>query len=489
MKILRYILLSFVLLAFIACDAKTEYPWLDQWGDISGSKPGTGDESDKDSDTDSDDDKDEIENNQIGKSRVVWIDACANFEDYANDESKIDADMKKLKEAGFTHVVVDVRPTNTGVLFKSAIEPALTKVDAWTKSGYRWVNRTATFDYLQAFVNAGKKYGVRVYASINTMVGGCDCGSLGKVGILYEDNSKKSWASQICTSSGVQSCLELSKTGAKFLNPANDEVVAYLLNLLAELASYDITGIILDRCRYDDYDLLSDFSDVSRAKFEEYIGTTASKWPVFNHDQGSTLSSVTTLQAQWMAFRAKNIHDFVEKASERVHAVNPNIEFGAYVGGWYSTYYLSGVNWASPKYNARRSYSWATTDYSTFGYADHCDIMFIGAYASSLSIYGNGEWTMQGFCKNAKNLFCDDVPFIGGPDVGNSSGFNDAWDGNTHKKYPDTYPDPATLMPNIVDACINSSTGGMFFFDLVHIKTYEYLDDIKKGFDKYLETL
>ena len=41
----------------------------------------------------------------------------------------------------------------------------------------------------------------------------------------------------------------------------------------------------------------------------------------------------------------------------------------------------------------------------------------------------------------------------------------------------------------IVDACINASTEGMFFFDLCHIKMYDYWGDIKKAFDKYLETL
>ena len=44
-------------------------------------------------------------------------------------------------------------------------------------------------------------------------------------------------------------------------------------------------------------------------------------------------------------------------------------------------------------------------------------------------------------------------------------------------------------MPQIVDACINSSTDGMFFFDLCHIRMHDYWDDIKRAFDDYLETL
>lgn len=47
--------------------------------------------------------------------------------------------------------------------------------------------------------------------------------------------------------------------GTKFFNPANDDVQNFVLQLLADLAKYDLDGIILDRCRYDDYGLECDF--------------------------------------------------------------------------------------------------------------------------------------------------------------------------------------------------------------------------------------
>ena len=524
MTLLRTIIIALSFLFFTSCEEVKEYPWNDAWNDTeqtdqekpedsensenpedSGDQENPGDAEDPENPGDAEDSENPedpenpgddpeipgedpenpgdaedpqdppVQNN--AKARLVWIDAAANFKDYANSESKIDSDMQRLKETGFTGVIVDVRPTNTGVLFNSSVEAALTRVDAWLTSGYQWVNRTASFDYLQAFIDAGKKHGLDVYASINTMVGGCylTYNNLGPVGLLYDDSSKRSWASVVNTDEGLVNTLDIN-SGTKFLNPANDEVVEYLVNLLAELAEYDLTGIILDRCRYDDNDLLSDFSEVSREKFEEYIGGPVTTWPInFTKNSWGGLTDVTTLHAQWLAFRAKNIHDFIEKASAKVHSVNPDIRFGAYVGGWYSTYFNSGVNWASPNYNAKNSYSWATEDYSRFGYADHCDIMIIGAYASTESVYGSGEWTMQGFCKKAEEKFAGDVPFIGGPDIGNSTGFPGGKQG--------------ALMPSIVDACINASTEGMFFFDLCHIKMYDYWDDIKKAFDQYLESL
>ena len=470
MNIMRKLLLLLSVVALVACEKPDDgYIWNDNWSEEENQKP-----EDKPQDSDKDEPKPETKE---GKARLVWIDAAANFKDYANSEKNIAADMKRLKETGFTGVIVEVRPTTAGLLFKSDVEGPLTQVDAWVTGAYKWLKRTADFDYLQAFIDAGKAEGLDVYAAINTMVGGKQCPyGLGSSGPLFDGSAKKEWASVINTADGLVNCMDMAE-GTKFLNPANDEVVDYLLGILEDLAAYDVKGIILDRCRYDDFELQSDFSEVSRKKFEEYIGKEVKNWPgdVFAPGADKLSSPVSQMQVKWMEFRAKNIHDFMEKASNRVHSVNPDVDFGAYVGAWYSSYYYSGVNWASPNYNAKSAYSWATPAYSSYGYADHCDIMIIGAYASTKSIYGSSEWTMEGFCKRAKNIFAGDVPYIGGPDIGNSTGFENGGQGS--------------LMPKIVDACINNSTEGMFFFDLCHIKMYDYWNDIKKAFDQYLESL
>ena len=473
MKILRSILIILSFAVFVACEVPDDYLWSDDWTEQT-PEPEPGPEEPEQEDPEPVDPTPEM---KAGKARLVWIDAAANFEDYANDADKIASDMARIKETGFTGVIVEVRPTTGGVLFKSDVEGPVTRVDAWVPGAYVWLERKAEFDYLQTFIDAGKDAGLDVYAAINTMVGGKQCPyGLGNNGPLFDGSMKKEWASVVNTADGLVNCMDMGD-GTKFLNPANDEVVEYLLGILEDLAAYDVKGIILDRCRYDDNDLQSDFSDVSRKKFEDYIGEKVVNWPsdVFTPGADKLSSPVSQMQVKWMEFRAKNIHDFMEKASARVHSVNPDIRFGAYVGAWYSSYYNSGVNWASPGYNAKNSYSWATPEYSKYGYADHCDIMIIGAYASTKSIYGSGEWSMQGFCERAKPIFAGDVPFIGGPDIGNSSGFENGGQGK--------------LMPDIVDACINASTEGMFFFDLCHIKMYDYWADIKKAFDQYLETL
>ena len=421
----------------------------------------------------------EVSDSLRANDAYVWVSCEGNWEEFANSRDNIARDIAKLKECGFTDLVVDVRPTNGGVLFKSSHAKPQTRMDCWTNRGYVFINRTADFDYLQTFIDEGHKLGLRVHAVINTFVGGCLCPyGLGSDGMLFEDSSKKSWASVVNTEDGLVSTMDLLDDsvdyGAKFLSPINPEVQDYVLGIIADLAAYDVDGIILDRCRFDDYSLQSDFSDLMKSGFEEYCGKTISNWPsdVMKPGQSAFNGSTTSLQKQWLEFRAKVIHDFVVKAADKVHSIKPEMKFGCYVGGWYSSYYYSGVNWASPKYDPKADgYYWAGNNYKDFGYADHCDYMFIGAYASTGNIYGSGEWTMEGFCKQAKRLFKGDVPFAGGPDIGNGSGFENGGQGD--------------LMDDIVEACMGNSTAGMFFFDLCHIRMHDYWDDIKGAIENY----
>lgn len=417
------------------------------------------------------------------KPRFVWIDAAANFPEYANSKENIERDLKKAKEAGFTDIVVDVRPTMGDVLFKTSAADQVEKLDYWDGPNYKFYERTAGWDYLQAFIDIGHKLGLKVNASINTFVGGNKYPyGLGEQGMLFRDADKKDWATTLNLSDGLVNAMDVTEEqdennlsyGTKFLNPANDDVQQFLLNLVGDLAKYDMDGIFLDRCRYND--LKSDFSEISRKKFEEYIGQKVENFPgdILAPGSSNLPGDYPPLMKQWLEFRAKTIHDFVEKAKQRVKSVNDTIRFGTYVGAWYSTYYDSGVNWASPKYDTSADYDWATPEYKNYGYAPLLDFMLLGAYAAADRIEGTGEWTMQGFCTQAKQLLMGDVKFAGGPDVGNGTGWTDGGQAN--------------LIPKTVDVCINASDG-YFVFDIYHVRKYDYWDGFKKGFQAYLESL
>ena len=412
-----------------------------------------------------------------GKPRYLWIDASANFHYFANDRDRIASDLAKVKACGFTDVIVDVRPTEGTVLYKSNVAPEARRLAAWVNGSYKFVNRTADWDYLQAFIEEGHALGLRVNAAMNTFVGGYHgYYGLENEGPIYSGSIPTSWASVVNDDSGLMSSYDLCSGGTVFLSPTNDDVQEWLLDIIGEIAAYDVDGIVLDRCRFDDYGLKSDFSDSSRSKFEAFYGSAVQNWPsdIFKAGNGSLPSKPSAIQKRWLAFRAKTIHDFVEKASQRVHSVNPEVRFGCYVGAWYSSYYESGVNWASPQYNTSKDYKWADSDYADYGYADHCDFMMLGCYAGVSSIYGSGEWTMQGFAKLGKKLLCGDTVCAGGPDIGNSTGFEN---GGQSAKIPDT-----------VDACIGAADG-YFCFDLCHIRMYDYWDAFKKGFDNYVNSL
>lgn len=415
------------------------------------------------------------------KPCYVWIDMGANFPDYANSRENIKNDLKKIKDCGFTDIVVDVRSTTGDILYKSSFCPQVEYMFAWRDGKYSKFSRTETWDYLQAFIDEGHSLDLRVHAAFNTFIGGRDYN--GGMGMLFRNPSRKKWATYYNTSAGVINAMDMSSqqlgSDHKFLNPANSEVQNYICNLLKDLAKYNLDGIVLDRGRY--WGLLTDFSEISQKQFEQFIGYKISDFPSAIVAPGTTYSTfpqnnLSSLQKDWLAYRAKVIRDFMSKARKAVKEVNTNVKFGVYVGGWYSQYFDVGVNWASSNYDAASNYPWANGKYAKFGYADLMDQILIGAYASPSSVYGNSEWTMQGFCRLAMEKIGGACPIVvGGPDVGN-------WD--PKDKYSQELEEQAVT--NSVKACADQCNG-YFLFDLIHVKNANLWSKVKSGIDQIRE--
>ena len=411
-----------------------------------------------------------------GKPRYVWIDAAANYPFYANDAAYITEDCKRIARMGFTDIIVDVRPGSGDVLFTSSVAPACKRVAAWVNGRYKWVERTATFDYLASFIQAGHAAGLRVNAAINTMVGGYHT-SIGDVGMLYDHPELKAYCSVDNLAGGLTNAMDDPDTGPRFLDPANPDVQTFLLTLLGELAAYEgLDGIVLDRCRYDDNGLDAGYTEAALAGFTTYLGAAPSAWPVLPRGQ-TYVTNPSTLQRNWLTFRCKTIHDFIAAAADKVHAVNKDVRFGVYVGAWFSDYYSSGVNWSSPNYQLAQnetSYKWANANYQKTGFANLLDFIFLGAYAGTSGIHGSGEWTMEGFAKLGAKRLCGEVPFAAGPDIGNGSGFENG--------------KQQALIPDIVNTLLNSSDG-LFIFDLCHIRMFDYWDAFENAISAYLESV
>ena len=396
------------------------------------------------------------------KRCFIWVEGNANFPDYGDSKENIARDLAKVADCGFTDVIVDVRPAGAGgdVLFKTDKCDQVHFMGAYINDVYTRVERSADWDYLQAFIDAGHAAGLRVYAGFNTFCGGHQSG-LGTNGVLFRNAEMRQHATVMNTESGLKSIMDVW-ADEKFFNPVHPTVQNYVIDLLEDLAAYkDLDGIILDRGRFHSFQ--SDFSEYTRNEFEKYIGKSVENWPSdvlpAGHEHYVPVPKPKYFM-EWVEFRAKVIHDFMTRARGTVKAINPDIDFGAYVGGWYEQYYATGPNWASPDYAASYYYpDWATKKYESYGFADQLDVQIIGAYAGYTSIYGGTEWTMQGFCRLAKEK-TKGAPglLIGGPDVGNWN-----FDGKA------TVDQEVTAVTQSVAACANECDG-YFLFDLIHLK-------------------
>ena len=165
---------------------------------------------------------------------------------------------------------------------------------------------------------------------------------------------------------------------------------------------------------------------------------------------------------QGAAFAQAQLRDFVADAVDAVHSVRADLPLGVYVGAWFSEYYRSGVNWTSPKYDLASeepAYAWATLAYQATGFADLVDFMLLGTYCPAANIHGETEKTMDGYAKLGRKRLCGEVPFFAGPDLGNEKGFEKGGRGD--------------LLPEIAGTILPEADG-LFFFDLCHIRAFDY---------------
>jgi len=406
------------------------------------------------------------------KPRILWIEAGASSDYYFESQENIINDCKRIADAGFTQIVVDVRPTSGDVLFKSSVAPVLRQIARWRDGGHKYSPRTADFDYLQAFIDAGHKAGLKVMAGVNMMVGGWWSASAGPEGMVYDHPELKEWCAVDLLPDGnlVNFADNKSTIGGRFLDPTNRDVQEFLLKMLEDLSAYKkLDGIVLDRCRFDDYALDAGYTQSAYKGFSEYLGREPERWPVLKGPGHIWIDwDPDELDVKWLTYRCKVIHDFVAECVETVHAKAPKLKIGVYVGAWFSEYYRSGVNWTSPRYDLakeEKTFWWATPEYQATGFADLVDFLILGAYGPADNIHGDGEWTMEGFAKLGRKRICGDTPFAIGPDIGNGKGFEKGG--------------RADILPEIAQTLLDNSDG-LFVFDLCHIRMFDYWDAFKK---------
>ncbi|NLD24319.1 MAG: family 10 glycosylhydrolase [Bacteroidales bacterium] len=312
------------------------------------------------------------------RTKLMWLDATANIQRF-NNKDTIDYYLTKLKNLGFTDVVVDMRPISGYVMYDSDIAPKLKK---WRGDTIIW-----SFDYMGYYIEKGHSLGLNIQASLNTFVAGHNHFDKG---IIYEED-KLDWASMVYRVDGeiVPITNEKQKYSA-MVNPINPEYQDYIISIFKELVQKypELDGLILDRVRYDGF--MTDFSELSKTKFEEYIGKKLENFPgdiyEWKKDElGNDYPHKGKYYMEWLQWRSQNIYDFMAKAREEVKSVNPDISFGTYTGAWYPSYFEVGVNFASKNYDPSKEFDWATQEYKNTGYAELMDLFTVGNYYTTIT--------------------------------------------------------------------------------------------------------
>lgn len=330
------------------------------------------------------------------KERVMWVEQFPNAKVLVNREA-VSAMIKNVKSADFTAIGLDIKGPEGYVSYRKNDLSHCPYYTA-TSNPKKKVEDTG-FDLLQTVLEEAHAAGIKVYVSFNFFTEGNitthDSAILGQhkdweeIVQRPEDKGK---LLKITESTRGKEAAEGKLVALAFVNPSNKEVQDYqLLHVEEVLKNYNVDGIVLDRCRYDN--LYADFSYASRNAFEDYLAAQGKRLDNFPADAFRIDSLGTMVKGkyfkEWITFRSQTISDFTGRVRNLVdlykNKKNPNLKMAAYVGSWYEVYYQNGVNWASRSfsYNSRLGFPESVIygeEYNKTSYLKYLDFLMIGTY-------------------------------------------------------------------------------------------------------------
>ncbi|SFQ37737.1 Glycosyl hydrolase-like 10 [Psychrobacillus psychrotolerans] len=387
----------------------------------------------------------------MDQSNILWVDFLANGTRLLEPEKMKELIHKALKSK-ITHLVIDAKIPYGFTTFPSEFAYHVSEMK--DKQYHAWKGR----DFLQEMIHYAKGSGLKIIANVDIFAEG---NGLEKEGMVYD---RPEW--QVVhyneALSNTPTAAENRHDPTVFVNPIHPEVEAYELNIIQEIVrTYDIDGVVLDRCRYPN--IYGDFSNLSREKFEAYIGQELNNWPEDIMTVEERNPTFGPLFPKWAEFRAKNIKNFVQKAKSVVKTKNSDLIFSIYVGSWYPLYYNEGVNWGSETYHP--SLEWASDNYHTSGYAEEFDFIMTGCYYKDVTIEeaeSNGRpaswYSVEGAMNMSKEAINGKVPVIG-------------------SLYLKDYTNNVDQFKKAVQLCKERSNGVMLF-DTVYLEEYKWWNDL-----------
>lgn len=353
---------------------------------------------------------------------VMWVEQFPNAKVLTNRKA-VKALVDNVKRAGFTSIGLDVKGPEGYVSYRKN-DLSKTPYFTATKNQAKQVKDDG-FDLLEVVLEEAHKVGLKVYTSFNFFTEGNI--TTNDYAVLHQH---KDWEEVVQRPEDKGRLLRISETvrgkdaaagkllALAFVNPSNMDVQNFqLLRVEEVLKNYDVDGIVLDRCRYDN--LYADFSDVSKKAFEQYLkkdGKTLQCFPddAFKIDEKGTLVK-GKLFKEWICFRSQTIADFTSRIRSLVNKYksekNSNLKMAAYVGSWYEVYYQNGVNWASDKfvYNDRLAFPESNiygSKYNETSYLKNLDFLMIGTYYKTPK-------EVNKYLTLGNILTCGQVPLIG----------------------------------------------------------------------------
>lgn len=324
------------------------------------------------------------------KGVILWVDQAANARKFQTSQHVYDF-LKKAKDNGVTEVVFDVKGVEGYVSYKKndlTGRPYVSEITAPAKAG-----ANPDLDLLEEFITHGHALGLKIHAAINVFAEGSVASNEYAVLDGHTDWEERIYVPE--NNGQIKRLRESAKQGlVAFVNPSNDEVRQYELKTFEEvIKNYDVDGVVHDRGRYDNES--ADFSDLTRAKFEAFLqtkGKQLNNWPADVFTYNGTTRVDGPLIREWWEFRSGTIKSFFGEVKNLVDSyevsTGRHIDASVYVGSWYETYYLNGVNWASPnfRFDSRlglKDESVYTPGYYETGYIEYLDFIMIGAYQTT----------------------------------------------------------------------------------------------------------
>lgn len=387
---------------------------------------------------------------QTGKPKILWFDSEANFKRFSTQDSIVFY-LDRAKETGFNEIVVDVRPVQGDVLYRSDLLDPLTGFDDDFKFERDW-------DYLDFFLTEAKKRDLKVTVSASILPAGL---TETQSGPAFRDSS---WDKQLTvgyTPEGLKNMKEMDYLGV-FLSPHLHAVRQLVTDYVTEIVSrYPFDSFALDYCRFADPRF--DFSDSARLEFEKYIGHQVDKFPedIFTYRQDGTREPGKYYR-DWWEFRAMTIRDLVSHLRTEIKNIQPDIKLTYWAGSWIHAIYGNGQNWAGPgRYDPwQQQEEWASPNYTHAGFADQLDIFMVGAYLPTVHGPADPE-SIEFALERAKRLIGDDC-LVYGSIYGLSNRSN---------------------MADAVEHTLGNSAG-LMVFDIVQVIEYDLWDEIEEGISR-----